>query len=151
MPNKRNPDVVELLRASPSVVQGAMLELQPRPAPPLGYHRDMQAGKGPVLRAFAHGLDALAIAARVFEAVAWKPERMRAAIDAGMYATDRAIELAAAGVPFREAYRQAADVGRIEWRARRKAALPHGHRRARLATWWMTQLQVRLTALQVSI
>ena len=33
-----------------------------------------------------------------------------AAIDTGMYATDRAIELAVAGVPFRDAYRQAADI-----------------------------------------
>ncbi|MBL0041804.1 MAG: argininosuccinate lyase [Xanthomonadales bacterium] len=151
MPNKRNPDVVELLRASPSVVQGAMLELQSLSALPLGYHRDMQAGKGPVLRAFAHGLDALAIAARVFEAVAWKPERMRAAIDAGMYATDRAIELAAAGVPFREAYRQAADVG-----SDRVARTPEGSLAARTSPGaagdlGMTQLQVRLTALQVSI
>lgn len=109
MPNKRNPDVVELLRASPSVVFGAMSELQALSSLPTGYHRDMQAGKGPVLRAFAHGLDALAIAARVFAASSWKPERMRAAIDAGMYATDRAIELAVAGMPFREAYRRAAD------------------------------------------
>lgn len=110
MPNKRNPDVVELLRASPSVVHGAMQELQSLSSLPSGYHRDMQAGKGPLLRAFAHGLDALAVAARVFDALAWKPERMRAAIDAGMYATDRAIDLAVAGVPFREAYRQAADM-----------------------------------------
>ncbi len=110
MPNKRNPDVVELLRASPSVVHGAMQELQSLSSLPPGYHRDMQAGKGPLLRAFAHGLDALAVAARVFDALAWKPERMRAAIDTGMYATDRAIELAVAGVPFRDAYRQAADI-----------------------------------------
>ncbi len=110
MPNKRNPDVVELLRASPSVVHGALQELQSLSSLPPGYHRDMQAGKGPLLRAFAHGLDALAVAARVFAALAWKPERMRAAIDAGMYATDRAIELAVAGVPFRDAYRQAADI-----------------------------------------
>lgn len=110
MPNKRNPDVVELLRASPSVVHGAMQELQSLSSLPPGYHRDMQAGKGPLLRAFAHGLDALAIAVRVFDAIAWKPERLRAAIDAGMYATDRAIELTLAGLPFREAYRQAADI-----------------------------------------
>lgn len=109
MPNKRNPDVVELLRASPSVVHGAMLELQSLSSLPLGYHRDMQAGKGPVLRAFAHGLDALAVASRLFAAVEWHADAMRQAIDAGMYATDRAIDLARAGVPFREAYRQAAD------------------------------------------
>ena len=109
MPNKRNPDVVELLRASPSVVYGAMAELQSLSSLPLGYHRDMQAGKGPVLRAFAHGRDALAVALRLFAAMRFRPDAMRAAIDAGMFATDRAIELALRGVPFREAYRQAAD------------------------------------------
>jgi argininosuccinate lyase len=110
MPNKRNPDVVELLRASPAVVHGAMQELQSLSSLPLGYHRDMQAGKGPVLRAFAHGREALAVASRLFAAVTWCPQRMREAVDAGMYATDRAIELARAGVPFREAYQRAADI-----------------------------------------
>jgi argininosuccinate lyase len=110
MPNKRNPDVVELLRASPSLVHGAMQEVQSLSSLPSGYHRDMQAGKGALLRAFVHGLDSLAVTARVFDAMTWKPERMRDAIDCGMYATDRAIELAVAGVPFREAYRQAAEI-----------------------------------------
>lgn len=35
---------------------------------------------------------------------------MREAIDAGMYATDRAMDLAQAGVPFREAYKRAAEI-----------------------------------------
>ncbi|MBK6728962.1 MAG: argininosuccinate lyase [Xanthomonadales bacterium] len=109
MPNKRNPDVVELLRASPSVVYGAMSELQSLTSLPLGYHRDLQASKGPLLRAFAHGRAALAVAQRLFVAVEWSPDALRAAIDQGMYATDRAIELAVAGLPFREAYRLAAD------------------------------------------
>ncbi len=108
MPNKRNPDVVELLRASPSVVHGAMAELQSLASLPHGYHRDLQASKGPVLRAFAHGLNALAIVTRVFAAISWRPQRMRDAIDGGMYATDHAIELACNGVPFREAYQRAA-------------------------------------------
>ena len=108
MPNKRNPDVVELLRACPTVVHGAMTELQSLMSLPLGYHRDLQASKGPVLRAFAHGLDALQVAARVFAAIQWKGEEMRAALDQGMYATDHALELARSGVPFRDAYVQAA-------------------------------------------
>jgi argininosuccinate lyase len=42
----------------------------------------------------------------------WRPERMRAALDDSMYATDLAVDLAREGVPFREAYRQAADPAR---------------------------------------
>ena len=151
MPNKRNPDVVELLRASPSVVFGAMQELQALSSLPPGYHRDMQAGKGPLLRAFGHGLDALAIAARLFDALAWKPERLRAAIDPGMYATDRAIELALSGVPFREAYRQAADHASDPVQRR-----PEDSLRARLspgaaADLGIERLRLRLSALQREI
>ena len=41
----------------------------------------------------------------------WNADAMRAAIDPAMYATDIAIEQAVAGVPFREAYRRAAEAG----------------------------------------
>jgi argininosuccinate lyase len=39
----------------------------------------------------------------------WNPQRMRAALEPSMYATDLAVDLARGGVPFRDAYRQAAD------------------------------------------
>jgi argininosuccinate lyase len=108
MPNKRNPDVVELLRASYAVVAGALVELQQLVSLPSGYQRDLQYSKGPLIRALRHGLDALALVPGLLAGLAWRPERMLGAIDAGMYATDLAIEQAAAGVPFREAYRAAA-------------------------------------------
>ena len=38
----------------------------------------------------------------------WREDKLRAAIDSGMYATDVAVEAAVAGVPFREAYKAAA-------------------------------------------
>jgi argininosuccinate lyase len=46
--------------------------------------------------------------------VEWRVDVMRAAIDPSMYATDLAVDLARAGVPFRDAYRQAADPARWE-------------------------------------
>jgi argininosuccinate lyase len=46
MPNKRNPDVIELMRAAAATVQGAMMELI-LTALPSGYHRDLQLSKGP--------------------------------------------------------------------------------------------------------
>jgi argininosuccinate lyase len=42
----------------------------------------------------------------------WKTDAMRAALDPSMYATDLAVDLAREGLPFREAYRQAADSAR---------------------------------------
>ncbi len=109
MPNKRNPDVVELLRAAPAVALGAMSEVSALMALPSGYHRDQQAGKAPLLRAFAQGLDSLGVCESLLIATEWNGEAMRMAIDPGMYATDVAIDLARDGVPFREAYARAAD------------------------------------------
>jgi argininosuccinate lyase len=108
MPNKRNPDVVELLRALPGVVEGARAELGATLSLPSGYHRDLQATKGPVLRAFGRGLEGLALVPTLIDEVRFDEARMRAALSPDMYATDRAVELAAAGLPFRDAYKQVA-------------------------------------------
>jgi argininosuccinate lyase len=108
MPNKRNPDLVELLRASYAVVAGARAELENLLSLPSGYQRDLQFTKGPVLRAMRHGLDALALVPDLVARFTWDEARMRAAIEPAMYATDAAIESATAGVPFRQAYRDAA-------------------------------------------
>jgi argininosuccinate lyase len=108
MPNKRNPDLVELLRASYAVVAGARMEIEQLLSLPSGYHRDLQFSKEPLLRAFAHGLDALALVPDLLGSLQWQPAAMRAAIDEGMYATDKALELARDGVPFRDAYVRAA-------------------------------------------
>lgn len=106
MPNKRNPDVVELLRASCGVVEGAMTELSSVLALPSGYQRDLQATKEPMIRALSRGLSTMAIVPDLVASMEFDRLRMREAITPAMFATDRAIELAAQGVPFREAYRQ---------------------------------------------
>jgi argininosuccinate lyase len=109
MPNKKNPDVIELLRASPSVVQGAMTEIQSLLSLPSGYHRDLQATKGPVVRALFHGAEALGLVPELVRRIELDVERMARAITPDLYATDAAVELAVQGVPFRTAYRQVAD------------------------------------------
>lgn len=108
MPNKRNPDVVELLRALPALAEGAMTELSALLSLPSGYHRDLQATKAPVIRAFERGLQGLALVPALVASLRLDAGRMRAAIDPELHATDRAIELAREGVPFRDAYRRAA-------------------------------------------
>ena len=109
MPNKRNPDLIELLRGTYAVVAGARAEIEQLLSLPSGYHRDLQFTKAPLLRAFAHGLDALALVPDLLASLQWRPDALQAAIEPGMFATDRAMELAAKGVPFRDAYQQAAD------------------------------------------
>ncbi len=106
MPNKKNPDVVELLRAAAASVIGAQAEIASALSLPSGYHRDLQVTKAPLLRAMRQGLGALSLVARLVKDLVLFPQRMRDAITTEMFATDRALDLARAGVPFRDAYLQ---------------------------------------------
>ena len=112
MPNKRNPDVVELLRATYSSAAAARCEIEQLLSLPSGYHRDLQFSKGAIVHAFGRGLGALSLLPDLLRRLQWRPERMRAALEPSMYATDLAVDMARQGVPFREAYRQAADPSR---------------------------------------
>ena len=109
MPNKRNPDVIELMRGSYASVAAARCEIEQLMSLPSGYHRDLQVSKGALVHGFGRGLAALALLPELMRQLAWKPARMRAALDASMYATDLAIDLARDGVPFRDAYRAASE------------------------------------------
>lgn len=108
MPNKRNPDVIELLRASYASVAAARCEIEQLLSLPSGYQRDLQFSKGSIFHGVTHGLAALELAPDLLLRMQWNETAMRAAIEPAMYATDVAIEQAAAGVPFRDAYRAAA-------------------------------------------
>ncbi len=109
MPNKRNPDVIELLRASYACVAAARCEIENLLSLPSGYQRDLQFSKGSLVHGFRHGLAALELLPDLLTGIQWNAERMRDAIEPAMYATDIAIERAVAGVPFRAAYKTAAD------------------------------------------
>ena len=109
MPNKRNPDVIELLRGVGGVIQGAMTELNSLLSLPSGYHRDLQLTKAPVLRAINRALAALQLLPELVSSLRLDEERLAKSIEPEMYATDRALELVGEGVAFRDAYRQALD------------------------------------------
>jgi argininosuccinate lyase len=108
MPNKNNPDTIELLRAVHGVVQGAQTELACVLSLPSGYQRDLQATKPPLLRAFRKGLQALDLLPGLLATFKWQTERMRDSISPQMLATDRALDMARDGIPFRDAYRTSA-------------------------------------------
>ncbi len=108
MPQKKNPDMAELMRAACAVVQGAIAELMGLSSLPSGYHRDGQLGKAPLFRAIDETLATTRIVPRLVDGMTFHRERMRRAIDPSCFATDRAIALAVEGVPFRDAYRQVA-------------------------------------------
>jgi argininosuccinate lyase len=108
MPNKRNPDVVELLRTLPATVEGARAEVAALLSLPSGYQRDLQQTKAPLFRAVNRVLQGLALLPKLVAGVQFDAPRLLAAISGDMHATDRAIELVVEGVPFRDAYVQAA-------------------------------------------
>ena len=112
MPQKRNPDTTELVRAKSARIAGdfATLGSVLRPLP-LGYHRDLQEDKEPVFDA-ADTLE-LVLPALIgaVETVRFDAEAMRRALDDhGLYATDIAESLVAAGVPFRDAHRRTGEL-----------------------------------------
>jgi len=106
MPNKRNPDLVELMRASYATVQAATVELQSILSLPSGYQRDLQFTKPPLLRGVKKALETMKLFPQLVAATRFKQERLKQAIDTPMYATDFAVELSSTGTPFRQAYQE---------------------------------------------
>ena len=108
MPNKKNPDLIELMRASYAQVQACTVEIQSLLSLPSGYQRDLQLTKGPMIRGIKRALDTLALLPNVIDGIHFKKDKLADAITGPMYATDLAVELSSRGVPFRDAYRQVA-------------------------------------------
>lgn len=104
MPNKSNPDVVELLRARAATIDGAVVEIQSVLSLPSGYQRDLQCTKAPLIRGLKAALQALGLVPPLVEGVEFKEEKMKQAISLDMFATDIALANTARGVPFRTAY-----------------------------------------------
>jgi argininosuccinate lyase len=108
MPQKRNPDVFELMRGRSAVAQAALNEvLSITQKLTSGYHRDLQLIKPPLFRGIDSCLQTLAILPSALDGVRFRPENIR--LDPNIHAAARANALVAKeGIPFREAYRRVA-------------------------------------------
>ncbi len=106
MPQKRNPDPFELVRASAARVTGALSgAMGSATGIALSYHRDLQETKSLVLRGTERGLAALDAFARAFSGVTYNGARMRAlAGDGFTVATDLADAAILAGASARDAH-----------------------------------------------
>jgi len=111
MPNKRNPDIAELLRGAFGEVQGAHVELLSVLGLPSGYQRDLQRTKKPLMRAVDASFASLSLLPRFLQELTFDDDNCLRCLDAAMLATDQAVQLAVEGVPFREAYRRIKDAG----------------------------------------
>jgi len=112
MPQKKNPDVPELVRGKSGRAIGNLVALlSVMKALPLTYNRDMQEDKEPIFDSAITLRDSLEVMAGAIQTLRVNKERMAAAADDAMLlATDLAEALVVAGVPFRAAHEA---VGRI--------------------------------------
>ena len=111
MPQKRNADVLELVRGSYHVLVGEEAKVRTLTAGLMsGYNRDVQLSKGPLMRGVATTLDCLRAMTMVIEGLWIDRAACAAALTDELYATERALALVAEGVPFRDAYRRVAAV-----------------------------------------
>jgi len=105
MPQKKNPDVFELTRGKSGsllgLLTGFMTTLKGLPST---YDKDLQEDKQAVFQAFDTLMAIIPVLSKAIATLTINAEKMAAAIDPSMYATDLADVLVRAGVPFREAH-----------------------------------------------
>lgn len=106
MPQKRNPDVAELIRGKTGRVYGNLIAiLTLMKGLPLSYNRDMQEDKGPMFDTADTIKSSLRVLSAMMRNVKFKPENMKKALYGGFItATDLADYLARKGMPFRQAH-----------------------------------------------
>ena len=105
MPQKKNPDVFELLRAKYFVVTSNESRVRSIAGNLLsGYNRDLQLLKDPVFQSFEVTLESLQVLNEVFGSLKVNAENCKTALTQELYATAEVYKLVSRGVPFREAY-----------------------------------------------
>ena len=162
MPQKKNPDIAELLRGRSGRALGALTALaNVLKGLPMTYDRDLQEDKVALFAASRNGLECLSAATLLVQHLEFDPERMASALeDPGLYATDSAELLVAAGTPFRQAHHEVAALvaagehtppwGAAESIRRRHLDVPGQIRRTRAASralgaWAASKLQSPLS------
>jgi argininosuccinate lyase len=106
MPQKRNPDVFELIRGRSATSLACLNEILAVTAKlTSGYHRDLQLIKAPLFRAIDLAEEILAVLTGALPQIHFVPENIK--MEQSLYATEEAYRLVVEeGVPFREAYRR---------------------------------------------
>ena len=106
MPQKKNPDIAELLRGRAGRSMGSLVSLATvLKGLPLAYDRDLQEDKPALFTGVDNALDSLDAAALLVQHLEFDRDRLAAAAsDPGLLATDAAEALVRTGVPFRKAH-----------------------------------------------
>ena len=154
MPQKRNPDVVELARGRCRELRGYAAMLQELASGlPSNYHRDHQLLKKPLFGAVASVQSWLDVLIALVPALEVDAAKAAAACSDELYAAEEASLLAEQGMPFRDAYKKvAADIQAGRFKPSRKggAAADLGLKSIttdiRQAEEWLTRTRAKLTA-----
>lgn len=105
MPQKNNPDILELVRARTSgMLADQMSVLGVLKGLPTGYNRDVQETKAPYMQGFQTARSSLRVMARLIRKLKINRNALRDAFMPEVFATDKALQLVADGTPFRDAY-----------------------------------------------
>jgi argininosuccinate lyase len=109
MPQKKNPDVIELCRATVHRIIAELQLLMTLPTNlPSGYHRDLQLTKEAVMRAVNRAEDLMEAVEAVLPGVRFNPEALNEATTPDLFATGAALKSVLEGASFRDAYRDTA-------------------------------------------
>ena len=109
MPQKKNPDVLELLRAKYHIIVSYEAQIRSITSNLIsGYNRDFQLLKEPVFKSFSIASESLFILAEVFKNLEVNQEKCKNALSSELYATAEVYKLVEKGMSFREAYREIA-------------------------------------------
>lgn len=107
MPQKRNPDGLELMRSKSAVVSSCSARVKMIiHSLPSGYNRDFQDTKEPLFTGTKTALMAVRIMQRIVERLIVHPQRLEAACTKELYATDEVFNRLSAGGSFRDLYRE---------------------------------------------
>ena len=105
MPQKRNPDVLELVRGKAAKVMSSVsCVAELIRGAPSGYNRDLQEAKGPFMKGIHMTRASLRVMKRLMAGTGVNRKAVLAGFSPDVFATDRALELVAGGMPFRDAY-----------------------------------------------
>jgi argininosuccinate lyase len=109
MPQKQNPDILEIARATYHRVLAEAHILMTLPANlPSGYHRDLQLTKEAVMRAIQSADDMLTAMNLIIPELRFNAAHLASQLSPDLFATADALERVANGTPFRDAYKEAA-------------------------------------------
>ncbi|MBT4281924.1 MAG: argininosuccinate lyase [Candidatus Marinimicrobia bacterium] len=111
MPQKKNPDVLELLRAKYHIVSSYEFQVSRLTSNLIsGYNRDMQLTKEPIMNGFSVTLESLQIADLLFSNLKVNKQKCHDALTDELFATEKVYDLVKQGVPFRDAYLKVARI-----------------------------------------